>query len=64
MEERFLEMSKAVENPAHPIHRLINFVLEKDLSSWDFKPANVGFVVEENGEKRFVVLDPVARMDV
>ena len=64
MEERFLEMSKAVENPDHPIHRLINFVLEKDLSSWDFKPANVGFVVEENGEKRFVVLDPVARMDV
>jgi hypothetical protein len=54
------ELSKSLKDPNNIIHRLVNFILEKDLTVWDFKPANLGYV-EEEGRKRFVVLDPVAR---
>jgi hypothetical protein len=62
MEEQPKKMQEAVKDPNHLIHRLVNFVLEKDLTTWDFRSANVGYVIE-GGENRFVVLDPVARMD-
>ena len=61
--DRFPEIQKALRDPSHPIHRLVNFVLEKDLTVWDFKPANLGYVDEEGGKKRFVILDPVVRYE-
>jgi len=61
--DRFSEIQKALRDPGHPVHRLVNFVLEKDLTVWDFKPANLGYVDEEGGKKRFVILDPVVRVE-
>jgi hypothetical protein len=44
------------------MHRLAEFAADKKLSVSDFRADNLGYVTE-NGKKRFVVLDPVVRLE-
>jgi hypothetical protein len=51
---------KSLKTPSNIIHRFVNFIIEKNLTVYDFERRNLGYV-EEEGRKRFVVLDPVVR---